>query len=132
MVRSTTATRTGSRRRPGPVSTGRLVRKARERNGFSQQRLAELAGTSQAAISQIERDAVSPTVGTLSRIFEAMGEAIQLSAISLERRPPGGGNQTIRQLRSDYRDLSAKERLSQAAELSRVATKLASQADGQN
>lgn len=94
---------------------------------MTQQRLAELAGTSQAAISQIERDEVSPTVGTLSRIIEAMGEAIQLSSISLERRPPRGGNQTIRQLRSDYRDLSAEERLSQAAELSRVATELASQ-----
>ncbi|MSO41471.1 MAG: XRE family transcriptional regulator [Solirubrobacterales bacterium] len=127
-----TAIRTRRQRRPRSVSIGRLVRTARERNGLTQQRLAELAGTSQAAISQIERDEVSPTVETVSRIFEAMGEAIQLSSISLERRPPRGGNQTIRQLRSDYRDLSAKERLSQAAELSRVATELASHADGEN
>jgi len=121
-----------SQRRPQSVSTGRLVRAARQRKGLTQQRLAEVAGTSQAAISQIERDEVSPTVETLNRIFEAMGEAIQLSSISLERRPPRGGNQTIRQLRSDYRDLSAKERLLQAAELSRVATDLASQADGED
>lgn len=109
-----------------------MLRTARERNGITQQRLAELAGTSQAAISQIERDEVSPTVETLNRLFEAMGEAIQISSISLERRPPRGGNQTIRQLRSDYRDHSAKERLSQAAELSRIATELASQADGEH
>ena len=121
-----------SQRRLQSVSAGRLVRAARQRKGLTQQRLAEVAGTSQAAISQIERDEVSPTVETLNRIFEAMGEAIQLSSISLERRPPRGGNQTIRQLRSDYRDLSAKERLLQAAELSRVATDLASQADGKD
>lgn len=118
--------------RPRSVSSGRLVRKARQRKGLTQQRLAELAGTSQAAISQIERDEVSPTVETLNRIFEAMGEAITLSSISLERRPPRGGNQTIRQLRSDYRDLSPTERLLQSAELSRVATELASQADGED
>lgn len=114
------------------MNTGRLVRTARQRKGLTQERLAELAGTSQAAISQIERDEVSPTVQTLSRIFEAMGEAIRLSSTSLERRPPRGGNQTIRQLRSDYRDLSPEERLSQSAELSRVATELASQAEGED
>lgn len=110
------------------VRCGRLVRAARQRKRLGQTELAVRAGTSQAAISQIERDQVSPTLETLNRIFEAMGETLNVSTVSLDRRPSRGGNQTIRELRANYRDLSAEERLAQAAELSRLATELAAQA----
>src|SRR5215213_2371072 len=44
---------------------GHLLREARRRHGVSQARLAIRAGTTQSAISRIERDQVSPTVETL-------------------------------------------------------------------
>jgi transcriptional regulator with XRE-family HTH domain len=43
-------------------TSGELVREARLRHGLTQQELAALASTSQAAISRIEQDLVSPSV----------------------------------------------------------------------
>ncbi len=83
------------------------------------------ARTTQPVISGIERDQVSPSIETLGRLFEAMGEALVVQAVPLSERPPGGGNQSIAELRADYRELTAEERLAQAAELSEVATELA-------
>jgi transcriptional regulator with XRE-family HTH domain len=90
--------------------------------------LAKRLGTSQPAISRIERDQVSPTVETLGRIFDAMGETIQVSTLDLTEPPPGGSNQSIAELRADYR-LSPGERLAQAAQLSEIATELAAGAE---
>lgn len=56
------------------MSAGRLVRERRLAHGLTQQRLARRAGTSQAAISRIERDEVSPTAETLGEILLALGE----------------------------------------------------------
>lgn len=110
------------------VRCGAFVRRARLRRGLDQADLAQRLGTSQAAISRVERDLVSPKLETLERILNAMGETLQLSTLSLSDSPPGGGNQSISELRADYR-LSAEERLAQAAELSEAATQLASEAD---
>jgi DNA-binding XRE family transcriptional regulator len=44
------------------VRQGELVREARLRHGLTQQELAARASTSQAAISRIEQDLVSPSV----------------------------------------------------------------------
>jgi transcriptional regulator with XRE-family HTH domain len=104
---------------------GRLVRAARRRHGLNQQALAERTGTTQTAISRIERDLVSPSLTTLDRILGAMGETIAVAPLSLDRSPPGGGNTSIRELRADYEQLSSDERLRQAAELSEIQSELA-------
>jgi transcriptional regulator with XRE-family HTH domain len=57
-----------------------LVRSTRERLGLSQRRLALRAGTTQAAISRIERGVVSPTFATLHQLMLAMGEEPELTA----------------------------------------------------
>ena len=107
---------------------GSLVRETRRRHGLDQADLARRLGTSQPAISRIERDQVSPTVETLERVLNAMGETLRVSTLALAKPAPGGSNQSIAELRADYR-LSAEERLAQAAQLSEIATELASQAD---
>jgi transcriptional regulator with XRE-family HTH domain len=63
-----------------------LVRSTRERLGLTQRRLALRAGTTQAAISRIERGIVSPTFATLRELMLAMGEEPVLGA----RRLPTG------------------------------------------
>jgi transcriptional regulator with XRE-family HTH domain len=60
--------------------TGALLREARRRHGITQTQLAVRARTSQAAISRIERDAVSPTVQTLARLLDVVGEELTLQA----------------------------------------------------
>jgi transcriptional regulator with XRE-family HTH domain len=57
-----------------------LIRSTREHLGLSQRRLALRAGTTQAAISRIERGLVSPTYTTLRELMVAMGEEPVLSA----------------------------------------------------
>jgi transcriptional regulator with XRE-family HTH domain len=54
-------------------SAGELLRGTRERHGLSQRRLARRAGTTQAAVSRIERGLVSPSLDTLERLLGAMG-----------------------------------------------------------
>jgi transcriptional regulator with XRE-family HTH domain len=107
------------------IKCGALVREARRRHGLDQKELARRAGTEQPAISRIERDAVSPSLATLNRLFEAMGETLVAAPMPLRGPVPGGGNQSIAELRSDYRDLTPEERLAQAAQLSEIATELA-------
>lgn len=106
---------------------GHLIKDARRRHGLGQAELAERLGTSQPAISRIERDLVSPTVETLERILNAVGETLGISTLALGEPPPGGSNQSIAELRADYR-LSDEERLEQAAKLSEIATELAAEA----
>jgi uncharacterized protein len=50
------------------------------RHGVSQQSLARRAGTTQSAISRIERDHVSPTVETLRSLLNVLGEDLELRA----------------------------------------------------
>jgi transcriptional regulator with XRE-family HTH domain len=61
------------------MKAGGLLREARRRHGITQQQLATRARTSQAAISRIERDTVSPTLGTLLELLELLGEEPTLS-----------------------------------------------------
>ena len=61
-----------------------LLRAARERHGLTQAQLAIRARTSQAAISRIERGLVSPTVETLERLLELMGEELGLDAQAID------------------------------------------------
>jgi transcriptional regulator with XRE-family HTH domain len=61
------------------VTPGELLRDARKRHGVSQQSLARRAGTTQSAISRIERDGVSPAVGTLAELLHLIGEDLVLA-----------------------------------------------------
>lgn len=108
---------------------GALVRDARRRHGLDQAELARRAGTAQPAISRIERNAISPTIETLNRLLEAMSETLMITPVSLNAPAPGGGNQSIAELRADYRELTTEERLAQAAHLSEIATELAAGAE---
>ena len=63
-----------------PIEPGRLLREARSRHGISQERLAIRAGTTQSAISRIEKERVSPTVKTLTELLRLMGEDLVLDA----------------------------------------------------
>jgi transcriptional regulator with XRE-family HTH domain len=59
---------------------GALLRDARRRHGVSQKRLAIRAGTTQSAISRIEKDRVSPSVETLRELLFLLGEDLVLAA----------------------------------------------------
>ncbi|HEV2789797.1 MAG TPA: helix-turn-helix domain-containing protein [Solirubrobacterales bacterium] len=60
------------------MSPGRLLREARLRHGVSQEQLATRAGTTQSAISRIEKDRVSPTLQTLTQLLHLLGEDLVL------------------------------------------------------
>jgi transcriptional regulator with XRE-family HTH domain len=62
------------------VTAGQLLRSARRRHGLTQRQLAIRARTSQAAISRIERDVVSPSVSTLAELLRLMNEELVLDA----------------------------------------------------
>lgn len=110
---------------------GRFLTERRRRHGLSQKDLAERSGMTQTNISRIERDKSSPTLYTLNRLLEAMGEALQINATPLNEPPPGGGNVSIRELRADFDELTPDQRLEQAAVLSRVAGELAASGEKQ-
>jgi transcriptional regulator with XRE-family HTH domain len=62
------------------MSPGQLLREARRRHGLTQEQLAARARTSQAAISRIERELVSPSVATLASLLDLMNEKLVLDA----------------------------------------------------
>jgi transcriptional regulator with XRE-family HTH domain len=62
------------------VTAGQLLRDARGRHRVTQKQLAARARTSQAAISRIERDVVSPSVATLAHLLDLLGEELELDA----------------------------------------------------
>jgi transcriptional regulator with XRE-family HTH domain len=66
------------------MSPGELIRTTRERHQITQAQLALRAGTSQNAVSRVERDEVSPSMDTLQRLLAAMGEQLELSAQRIE------------------------------------------------
>jgi len=66
------------------MTPGELLRTARRRHYVTQKQLAARARTSQAAISRIERDAVSPTVETLARLLDLLGEELALDMKPLD------------------------------------------------
>lgn len=51
-----------------------LIRERRLANGLTQAQLAIRCGSTQAAISRLERGELSPTVETVDRLLGAMGE----------------------------------------------------------
>jgi len=57
-----------------------MLRETRRRHGLTQKQLAVRARTSQAAVSRIERDVVSPSVATLAELLRLMNEELVLEA----------------------------------------------------
>ena len=103
-----------------------LLHDARRRHGLSQRALACRCRTSQTHISRIERGDISPSVETLAKLLEAMGERLEL-----QPAPGPRGNQTTAELRADYEQLPPGERVAQAAELSYALTSLAGAEPGE-
>lgn len=66
------------------MSAGELLRATRRRHGLTQRQLATRARTSQAAISRIERDVVSPSVATLAELLWLMNEELVLGAQTVD------------------------------------------------
>lgn len=95
-----------------------LLREARGKHRLSQRALAIRAGTSQDAISRIERGVESPTLERLAQILLAMGERPVLSLERLESPPAA----------EDLRAAAAMapgERLREAMSWNRIASQLA-------
>jgi transcriptional regulator with XRE-family HTH domain len=100
---------------------GALIREARDRHGLSQETLARRARTTQKQISRIERGEISPSIAMVARLLAAMGERLELHAV-----PGRRDNRSDHELRADFEQLSASERLAQTAALSRTLTGIAS------
>ena len=96
------------------VSAGELLRSTRRRHGLTQRQLATRARTSQAAISRIERDLVSPSVSTLTELLRLMmNEELVLDA----REVDWGHDVTL--IRRNL-ELSHEDRKQQGLEWSRL------------
>lgn len=89
-----------------------LLREARARSGISQRRLALRAGTSQDAISRIERGVESPTLERLGKLLFVLGERLELDTAPLAEAGSHGAQLTV------------NERLREAASWNLVAGQL--------
>jgi transcriptional regulator with XRE-family HTH domain len=99
------------------MNFGAQLRDIRRRHGLSQRRLALRAGTSQDAISRIERGVESPTLERFAQILLSMGERLELSIEPLETRVPTAELAAAAAM-------SPEERLREAASWNRVAAEL--------
>lgn len=99
------------------MGPGNLIRSRREAHGLTQAQLALRAGSTQAALSRLERGELSPTVATLERLLAAVGEELELGA----RRPAPPAD--LDHLR-DQRRRTPAERLALAMSWNRLAGEL--------
>jgi len=67
---------------------GRLLKSVREDQGLSQRRLALRAGTSQDAISRIERGVEAPTLERFGQLMLTMGRRVTVGVERIEGRVP--------------------------------------------
>jgi transcriptional regulator with XRE-family HTH domain len=102
----------------GVLAPGATIRDRRRGNGLTQAQLALRAGTTQAAVSRLERGELSPTFETFARLLAAMGESFDVQI----RREEGDFD------REHLRDLLARspaERLELAMSWNRLAGEVA-------
>jgi transcriptional regulator with XRE-family HTH domain len=97
---------------------GATLRTTRERLGLSQRRLAVRAGTSQDAISRIERGAEAPTLERFEQLLLAMGQRLVLNVEPLRSPVPPAGL-------ANSAHLTPVERLREAIGWNRLASQLA-------
>lgn len=70
------------------LSVGQRLKELRERSGVSQRELARRSGQSPGSISAIELDKVSPSVETLKRLLDCLGETLSdFFSIGSEAKP---------------------------------------------
>lgn len=105
------------------VSSGQLIRDARQRRGLTQAELARRSATTQNYVSRIERGAVEPTLPTLERLLHAMGLRLNLDVVALP-----SGNEHPGRLRAEFGASTPEERVAEAMVLSEFLTDVA--ADG--
>jgi transcriptional regulator with XRE-family HTH domain len=91
------------------VGFGRLLRRAREEQGVSQERLAVRAGTSQAYLSAVERGRVSPRLEQAHRLLRCLGHELHLSTRPMPMR---SDPDTLARLEA----LAPEERIERSAE----------------
>ncbi len=94
-----------------------VVRKARQRHGLTQHRLALRAGTSQDAISRIERGAEEPSWARVCDLLWLLGEEAGITTT------PSCASLPTKELASS-KALTAEERLREACSWNLVATQL--------
>lgn len=70
-------------------TVGKLVLCARKAGGLTQAELAARAGVAQPNVSRVERDAISPSLGTVERLVRACGFEIHVRLVAREGRGPG-------------------------------------------
>lgn len=97
---------------------GKLLCDVRQAQGLSQRQLAVRAGTSQDAISRIERGVEAPTLERFEQLMLAMGQRLILDVEPLESSVPSS-ELAVSAL------LSPDERLREAVEWNLVASQLA-------
>lgn len=100
------------------LKIGGLLREAREQQGLSQRRLALRAGTSQDAISRIERGVEAPTLERFAQLLVALGRRPILSVEPLD-------GPVARSELAASGGMSANERIREASSWNRVASQLA-------
>jgi transcriptional regulator with XRE-family HTH domain len=94
---------------PAPLedrSPGVLLREARIRHELSQEQLAIRSGTTQSAIARIERDRISPSIKTLTALFQAMEEDFVFGA----RRRDWGVDLSLNHLNLEHTPTQRLER----------------------
>src|SRR6266508_4442507 len=96
------------------MTSGELLRDARRHHGLTQQQLADRADTSQAAISRIERDLVSPSVDSFAELLDRLGEELVLTTKPIH-------DEVNRDVLRENLGLSPAERIDQGALLARLA-----------
>lgn len=100
------------------ADAGALLSRVRRRRRLTQAQLAVRAGTSQAAISRIERGLESPTVDRLNALLQVMGETLSLSADPMQ---PWADEADL----DGERAMTAADRLEHGIRLAQFATELA-------
>lgn len=88
------------------LTPGELLRQTRLRRELSQEQLAIRAGTTQSAIARIERDKVSPSIKTLTALFQAMEEDFVFGT----RRRDWGVDLTLNQKNEEFNTTGRLER----------------------
>src|ERR1700754_285263 len=88
------------------LTPGELLRQTRIRHEPSQEPLAIRSGTTQSAIARIEHDRVSPSIKTLTALFQAMEEDFVFGA----RRRDWGVDLTLNHLNLEHSPTERLER----------------------
>ncbi len=71
------------------VRFGQVVRESRAARRLSQEALADLSGLSRSYLSEVERGTVAPSIETLQKLADALGEKLSFLVELYENRPPG-------------------------------------------